>query len=95
MYQLQPLRLPAGWKVTRDLIELREDLLQLSHEGAHLIIDLGWYPSFDENGSYHLLLIKNQNWYSPLQKVVSKSEKEIVACIEEWVDARFWTKCDV
>ncbi len=108
MYELQPLRLQAGWSIEcnsfteydiavhgkQDCHELHEDLLQLLNEQANLIIDLGWYPSYDENGHYLLLLIKNYDWDSPLEKVVSKSKSEIVAYIEKWVDWRFWEKYD-
>lgn len=72
-----------------DCFELHEDLLQLLNEKANLVIDLGWYPSYDDNGNYLLLLIKDYNWDFPLEKVVSKSKKEIIACIEKWVDAGF------
>lgn len=106
MYKLQPLRLQTGWKIEfnnfteydmtihgkHDCYKLHEDLLQLLNEKANLIIDLGWYPSYDENGNYILLLIKNYNWDSPLEKVVSKSKSEIVAYIEKWVDWGFWGK---
>lgn len=106
MYELQPLRLQAGWKIEfnnfteydmpvhgkHDCFELHEDLLQLLNEKANLVIDLGWYPSYDDNGNYLLLLIKDYNWDFPLEKVVSKSKKEIIACIEKWVDAGFLEK---
>lgn len=106
MYELQPLRLQAGWKIEfnnfteydmpihgkNDRCELHEDLLQLINEKANLVIDLGWYPSCDENGSYILLLIKNSNWDSPLEEVASKSKSEIIMCIEKWVNWGFWSK---
>ena len=100
MYKLQQLRIQSGWKIefntfseydlsihgNLDCYELNEDLLQLVNEKANLVIDLGWYPSFDENGEYILLLIKNYQWDSPLKKMVSKSKKEIIDYIEQWVD---------
>lgn len=106
MYELQPLRLQTGWKIEfnnfteydmavygkHDCYELHEDLLQLLNEKANLVIDLGWYPNYDENGNYLLFLIKNYNWDSPLEKVASKSKSEIVAHIEKWVDWGFWGK---
>ena len=106
MYELQPLRVKRGWRIEwnnfkeydigvhskDDRYELHEDLLQLFNEKANLIIDLGWYPSHDENGNYILLLIKNYDWDSPLEKIVSKSKGEIVEYIEKWVDWDFWRK---
>lgn len=109
MYELQPLRLQAGWKIEfndfteydmavhgkHDSFELHEDLLQLMNEKANLVIDLGWYPSYDVNGNYLLLFIKGYDWDSPLEKVITKSKNEIIACIEKWVDAGFWKKYSV
>lgn len=99
MYELQPLRIQTGWRIElnsfteydmdihgkHDCFELHEDLLQLFNEKANLVIDLGWYPSYDEKGNYLLLLIKDYNWDSPLEKVISKPKKEIISCIEKWV----------
>ena len=104
MYELQQLRIQSGWKIEfnnfteydlsihgkYDCYELNEDLLQLVNEKANLIIDLGWYPNFDESGEYILLLIKNHRWDSPLKEMVSKSKKEIIDYIEKWVDFGFW-----
>ncbi|MBF0715692.1 hypothetical protein [Gemelliphila palaticanis] len=108
MYELQPLRFKAGWRIEcnnfteydigvhskRDCYELHEDLLQLFNEKANLIIDLGWYPNYDENGNYILLLIKNYDWDYPLEKIVSKSKSEIVEYIEKWINWTFWRKYD-
>ncbi len=105
-YSLQPLRLKAGWEIIfnnfteydinkhseDDIIELNEDLLQLYHKNANLIIDLGWYPNNDKDGQYILLMIKNYDWDFPLEKVISKSKDEIIDCIEKWVDIGFFAK---
>ncbi len=105
-YELQPLRIQAGWKIEynhfteydinihnkKDLFELHEDLLQLYNEKANLLIDLGWYPSYDINGNYLLLLVKNFQWDCPLEQISSKSKKEIIAYIEKWVCYDFFAK---
>ena len=105
-YELQPLRLQAGWKVEynnfteydrdihgeSDLFELHEDLLRLCNEKHNLIIDLGWYPNYDANGNYILILVKDYKWDCPLEYVSSKSKKEIVAYIEKWVCYGFFAK---
>ncbi|MBD5524929.1 MAG: hypothetical protein HDR04_11045 [Lachnospiraceae bacterium] len=105
-YELQPLRIQAEWKIEfnnfteydidehgeNDSFELHEDLLRLYNEKANLIIDLGWYPSYDINGNYLLLLVKDFKWDCPLEHVSSKSKKEIVTCIEKWVCYGFFAK---
>lgn len=105
-YELQPLRIQAGWKVEynnfteydidehdeSDLHELNEDLLRLYNEKANLVIDLGWYPAYDADGNYILELIKNFDWHCPSERVLTKSKIEIVSYIEKWVCGGFFEK---
>ncbi|MCI8649144.1 MAG: hypothetical protein HFG20_03415 [Anaerotruncus sp.] len=105
-YELQPIRLQAGWRIEwnnfseydmdlhgkEDAIELNEDLLQLCNDKAKLVIDLGWYPSFDPDGQYLLLLVRNHCWDSPLEKTASKSKTEIISQLEKWVNDGFFGK---
>lgn len=105
-YKLQPLRLQTGWKIEfnnfteydinihskEHSFELCEDLLQIYNEKSGLIIDLGWYPSGDEFGSYKLFLIKNFNWDSPLEEVVTRSKNDVINYIEKWSDYGFYEK---
>lgn len=105
-YELQPLRIPAGWKIEynnfseydfekngkEDSYELHEDLLRLSNEIASLTIDLGWYPSYDINGNYVLLLVKDFKWEQPLKQLLSRSKEQVIACIEKWVCHGFFAK---
>ena len=105
-YELQPLRLQAGWKIElnnfseydldihgeQDCFELNEDLLQLQNEKTNLLIDLGWYPAHSKDGSYHLMLVKNFDWTNPLENVITRSKKEVVDSIEKWCCKGFWNK---
>jgi hypothetical protein len=43
------------------IVNLKEDLLQVAFSN-NIILDIGWYPSFDIKGSFHINLIKNSNW---------------------------------
>ncbi len=49
--------------------ELHEDLLQLNHKKGNLIIDLGWYPAYDANGKYILMLVRDYKWDFPLEYI--------------------------
>lgn len=105
-YKLVPLRLHAGWEITynsfteydtalhgrEDIWELREDLLQLRHSLADLIIDLGWYPGSDPAGHYVLRMIGDKNWEVPLEIFTSRSKEEIAAHIEKWSGYEFYVK---
>ena len=99
-YELQPLRLQAGWSVEcnnfseydmsihgeEDCYELNEDLLQLKFTGANIIIDLGYYPAHNcDEGNYILYLVKDYDWENPLEKVMTRDKKEVIKTIEKWV----------
>ena len=52
---------------------LKEDLLQVSYENDYLI-DVGWYPEFDEKGNFAVSVIKDYQWDNP---ILQKSCKDL------------------
>ena len=62
-----------------------QDLLQLKHEAYGIIIDLGWTPEADPDGSYKLTVIENQDWHNPLFIYRSKNKDDIVEKINHWL----------
>lgn len=44
---------------------LKEDMLQIEYPKT-LLLDVGWNPSFDINGSFQIRAIKDHNWDTPL-----------------------------
>jgi hypothetical protein len=44
---------------------LKEDMLQVEYHGTYLL-DVGWYPSFDINGTFQIRAIKDYDWDAPL-----------------------------
>lgn len=44
---------------------LKEDMLQVSYDNGYLI-DVGWYPEFDEEGNFRVYLIKDLQWDNPI-----------------------------
>ncbi|NHZ99208.1 hypothetical protein [Massilia sp. CCM 8734] len=58
--------LPDAFDVAVHIDCLREDMLQIRF-GDHLLLDVGWYPSFNEQGRFLLLLVKDQAWEQPLE----------------------------
>ena len=62
-----------------------QDLLQLEHKAYGIIIDLGWTPEADPNGSYELTVIKNKDWNNPLFHYESKNKDDIVEKINHWL----------
>lgn len=104
-FELQPLRLYAGWKVEfNNFCECEpdscenfgehfvEDLLRLTNSKFNLILDLGWYPSSDENGAYKLFFVKDYIWDQPLEYFESRDKKAIIDKIEYWSNYGFYQK---
>lgn len=85
------------WKVTYDnfswLLEdnnfqenkdfLGEDILQIEHLHKYYIVDIGWYQSLDLYGKFKIVLIKNENWNSPLLEYSTTDLGEIIQKIYE------------
>ena len=62
-----------------------QDLLQLKHKRHNVLIDLGWTPEADPNGSYDLTVLKNQDWDNPLFHYESKNKDDVVDKINFWL----------
>jgi hypothetical protein len=48
---------------------LKEDILQITYkngESAEYVLDVGWYPEFNENGRFIVKVIVNYDWEKPL-----------------------------
>lgn len=62
-----------------------QDILQMKYtfKKINLIIDLGWYPETEVDGTFRLELIKNKDWENPIKTFESRSKKQIVEKVEE------------
>ncbi len=91
---LQPLRIPAGWVVDyNDLREadpspqsvaallLREDLLQLRHPKAGVLVDVGWYGDAD-SGEFAVYVQAGNFRGERLHEFRSRDRLVIVAEVE-------------
>ena len=54
-------------------------------EKQRLGIDLGWYPDGDPAGCFCLRAVLNGNWEQPLLEFSSRSKKEVVEKLEQWL----------
>ncbi|CDH97311.1 hypothetical protein BAPNAU_3531 [Bacillus velezensis NAU-B3] len=43
-----------------------------------MLLDVGWYPEGDPNGSYGIELIKNEDWENPLEDIMCTELKELL-----------------
>lgn len=63
---------------------LKEDMLQIQFSKDYLL-DIGWYPEFDENGSFKIVIVKNFDWSNLLFKKECKNLVELKKYIDEAV----------
>lgn len=81
---LNDLKLDKGIPLKNQMDVLKEDLLQVNYNDEY-IIDVGWYPEFDEKGSFKVHVIEDFDWSSP--KIIKESKtmdgliSDLVECI--------------
>ena len=52
-----------GIPLSEQIDILKEDLLQVMFYGTkRLVIDLGWYPSFEKKGKFQIRVVEESNW---------------------------------
>ena len=73
--------------IVKQLIFLREDLLQVEFDFGKYILDIGWYPSFEENGAFHVIVVKNANWSTPIYNTQTTVLANLQQTIQAAVDA--------
>ena len=64
---------------------LLEDLLQVNYQNRY-IIDLGWYPEFDSNGSFIIYIIGDYNWDRPIKTRKCREKKDLKNNLVEFVN---------
>ena len=78
--------LDVSRKPSEQADELKEDMAQVSY-GAHLVLDIGWYPSFDANGSFRVVVVRDERWDSPIYSDVCDSWESLKQSVERAVRA--------
>ena len=75
----------ANLSVERTPVEqtdrLKEDLAQVSY-GQGFVLDLGWYPSFEEDGHFVVVVIRDQDWESPVFSEKCREWPELKATVQ-------------
>lgn len=77
---------PAEWERVR--YEFAEDLLAIRHDGRRVLIDVGWYPEFNVDGTFRAVVISGsdpESWLEPAAECASRSRRVIVAAVENWL----------
>jgi hypothetical protein len=69
-----------------DVIDfLKEDLFQAVYPNQ-VLIDIGWYPSFDKTGAFQISIIKNSDWATPVYFQEAKSVSRLLCLLDHAVD---------
>lgn len=63
-----------------------EDLMQISFDNQLYIIDVGWYPATDIDGSFAIVVIKNQDWDNYLFHQNTRTYNGLIKSINNAVD---------
>lgn len=74
-------RVDARRALHEQLDELKEDLIQIEYADQHLLLDVGWYPSFSADGRFLVQLIKQQYWHLPLLQLEARDRTGLRECI--------------
>lgn len=70
--------------LSEQIYSLKEDLFQLNYNDKY-IIDIGWYPEFDVNGTFSIVLIEDFNWQHPLEKKSCRDIETLQLYMEEFM----------
>ena len=64
--------------------ELKEDMAQVSY-GEGLLLDIGWYPSFDADGAFRVVLVRDGVWDAPIYSRSCQSWESLRKIVEQAV----------
>jgi hypothetical protein len=62
---------------------LIEDILLAEY--VDYSIDVGWYPEFDLNGHFSVMIVKNDDWENPIMKKECRTLTELRLTIDDCV----------
>jgi hypothetical protein len=65
---------------------LEQDLLQVSYLEDKYIIDIGWGPDYDPEGSFVIRIIKDCDWDKPLYEKETRSFPELENYLQECIN---------
>ncbi|ONI40460.1 hypothetical protein AN639_12035 [Candidatus Epulonipiscium fishelsonii] len=65
------------------LFEGNEDIFQIQKD--NILIDLGWYPMYDPEGTYRIEVVKNLDWIKSECTFSDQDKDKIVNKIEEYL----------
>ena len=70
--------------LSEQLLQLDEDLIQICYDEQY-ILDVGWYPAFNIEGNFRVVIIKDCDWEKPVLTREYRDIKILKEHIEECV----------
>ncbi|NDI36660.1 hypothetical protein [Chengkuizengella sediminis] len=68
----------------KQMYNFKQDMFQVDFLNKYLI-DIGWYPDFDKNGMFKIVIIKEYNWEKPFYiercRTIDELKEHLVKCI--------------
>lgn len=68
--------LEAGDSLQNRIDDLKEDMLQAVFPSGRLL-DIGWRPSFDPDGSFFIVVVHNNDWENPVSLATATTLEEL------------------
>lgn len=68
-------------KIADQIDDLKEDLFQATFSNDR-ILDIGWYPSFEPTGSFHIKLVFEHDWDNPIFSDTARSFEKLSIAVE-------------
>ncbi|OSN01652.1 hypothetical protein AU511_16545 [Lonsdalea iberica] len=65
-----------GYQLEVYIDDLKEDMLQVEFPEEY-VLDVGWRPSFEIDGKFHIVLIKDYDWSSPIYSANAENLVEL------------------
>ena len=65
---------------------LKEDMLQIEFPKKKLILDVGWRPSFEEDGAFCVTLIKDCDWGKPIAQAQVSDVISVKKTISKFIE---------
>jgi hypothetical protein len=65
--------------------ELKEDLAQIAFAGE-VILDVGWYPSFNADGQFVVRVVHSSDWDTPLFLERTAEAPALCSCLQRAVE---------
>jgi len=73
-----------NFPINKQLSNLKEDMLQIAYKSGYTI-DIGWYPEFNKNGAFTIVVIKSHEWTKPILKHTCKDLETLKSYLDKYV----------